>query len=288
MLEESEDAMKSLRLVASTAVVVAAALLLSACSGPTSKVSDMTVQAKTQVAYLCQVLPRVDRLIVTRQAPGDQFVFTFPAVVTVLSANEARAVAAASCALPDIAPGVFHCPAAFAVSYHLDFAVKGEKGMGGEAIDVYPTGCPMVKGLGPVRTPTSAFYQRLARAMKLGNVGSSTFRGMFNSSQGATSQLRTGTVIGTFRMVGGPAPGFSLPIPGTVAFTPTELSIGRSVTVKVNASGQFVTHLAPGVWQVKAESPRVIYNNESWVCGASPIRVKIENMIHVAVQCDTP
>lgn len=280
--------MKSLRLVVSTAVVFAAALLLSACSSPTSKVSDITVKVKTQTAYLCQVLPQVDRLIVSRHSPGDQFVFTFPAVVTVPSASEARAVAAASCALPDVRSGVFHCPAALAVSYHLVFAVKGEKGMGGEAIDVYPTGCPMVKGLGSVRTPTSAFYQLLARAMGLGSVGSATFRGMFNSSQGATSQLRTGTVIGTFRMVGGPAPGFSLPIPGTVAFTPTELSVGRSVTVKVNTSGQFVTHLAPGIWRVKAESPRVIYNNESWVCGASPIRVKVENTIHVAVQCDTP
>ena len=211
--------------------------------------------------------------------------FTFPAVVTVPSPSEARAVAAASCALPDVRSGVFHCPAAFAVSYHLVFAVKGEKGMGGEAVDVYPTGCPMVKGLGPVRTPTSTFYQLLARAMVLGNVGGATFRGIFNS---AHDSLKSGTVIGTFRMVGGPAPGFSLSIPGTVDFTPAESSSGRSVTVKVNTSGQFVTHLEPGEWRVKAESPRVKFNNESWNCGASPIKVKVNNTINVAVQCDVP
>jgi hypothetical protein len=276
--------MKSLRLFVITAVVFATALLLSACSGPTTA-SDMTLKAKPQSAYLCQVLHRVDRLIVTREAPGNQFVFTFPAVVTVTSASEARAVATSSCALPDVPSGVFHCPAAFAVSYQLDFAVKGEKGMGGEAIDVYPTGCPMVKGLGPVRTPTSAFYQLLARAMALGNVGGATFRGIFNSAHGS---LKTGTVVGTFRMVGGPPPGFSLPINGKVVFTPAVSSVGRSVTVQVNNSGLFVTYLAPGVWRVKAESPRVIYNDESWVCGASPISVRVEKEILVAVQCDTP
>jgi len=213
-------------------------------------------------------------------------VFTFPAVVTVTSASQARAVATSACALPDVPSGVFHCPAAFAVSYVLDFAPKGETGFGDESIELYPTGCPMVKGLGAVRTPTSSFYQLLARAMALGNVGGSTLRGIFNSDQEAAGS--TGTVVGTFHMVGGPAPGFSLPIPGTVVFTPAVSSDGRSVTVKVGTLGQFVTHLAPGVWRVKAESPRVHYDNESWVCGVSPIRVKVEKEILVAVQCDTP
>jgi hypothetical protein len=157
-----------------------AALLLTACASPASKNSDLASEAKQPAAYLCQVLPRVDRLIVTRRAPDNQFKFTFPRVVTSNSASAARKVASAACALSDFPPGVFHCPAAFAVSYHLDFAVKGQKGMGGEAIDLYPTGCAMVKGLGATRAPSPSFYRVLARAMRLKHFGSLIFGGSFN------------------------------------------------------------------------------------------------------------
>jgi hypothetical protein len=166
------------RLCSAIAVVLATAVLLSACASPTTTTTNP--KAKTSTAYLCQVLPRVDGLVVTRQAPSvppDDFAFTFPMVVNVTGASAARRVATSACALPDFPTGVFHCPASFAVSYHLVFAVQGEKGMGGEAIDLYPTGCPMVKGLGTVRTPTARFYRRLARAMRLVHYNGLTFRG---------------------------------------------------------------------------------------------------------------
>ena len=129
-------------------------------------------------AHLCRVLPRVDRLTVTRRAPGHGFQFTFPAVVSVTDAHAARAVASAACALAPLPTGIYECPAAFAVSYRLDFAIKGEKGMGGEALELFPTGCPMVKGLGVARTPTARFYRILARAMGLSSGDSATFRGV--------------------------------------------------------------------------------------------------------------
>jgi hypothetical protein len=158
---------------------LATALLLSACGSSNAKYSVADPKAKSPTAYLCQVLPRVDRLIVTRRALGNQFTFTFPTTVTVNSPSAARAVASAACALPDVPPGVYHCPAEFAVSYHLVFAVKGEKGLGGEAIDLYPTGCEGVKGLNKTRTPTPSFYRVLARAMGLGHYDNLTFRGTF-------------------------------------------------------------------------------------------------------------
>jgi hypothetical protein len=170
------ERMMTLRSRAAVPVFLGAAILLSACGSPAAKIPSTTARAST--AYLCQVLPRVDRLVVTRRAPTpNQFQFTFPMVVNVSNARAARQVASSACALPDFPTGVFHCPAAFAVRYHLVFAVKGEKGMGGEAIDLYPTGCPMVKGLGVVRTPRPSFYRRLARAMGLGRYDSVTFRG---------------------------------------------------------------------------------------------------------------
>jgi hypothetical protein len=83
--------------------------------------------------------------------------------------------------LPDAPKGAQACPAEFAVSYHLVFAVRGEKGMGGEAIDVYPTGCQSVTGLGTVREVISrpAFYRLLGSAMGLKNANYRTFSGTF-------------------------------------------------------------------------------------------------------------
>lgn len=175
--------MKRWRSGAVIPATLAAALLLSACGSPTSKVSDLPLKARSGPPYLCRVLPRVDRLIVTRRAPGNQFVFTFPTVVTVTSASAARAVASSACSLPDVPAGSFRCPAEFAVSYHLVFAVRGEKGMGGEAIDAHPTGCQLVTGLGSVRTTRyhPGFYRILARAMGLRNAGYQSFTGTLNA-----------------------------------------------------------------------------------------------------------
>jgi hypothetical protein len=174
--------MKRMRWRASVPAALGAALLLSACGSPTSS-GPRTTGPAARTAYLCRVTARVDRLTVTRHAPGGQFVFSFPAVVTVTSASAAQAVATSACALPDAPRGVQACPIEFAVSYHLVFAVRGEKGMGGEAIDVNPTGCQSVTGLGTVREVLShpGFYRLLGSAMGLKNASYLTFRGAFRS-----------------------------------------------------------------------------------------------------------
>jgi hypothetical protein len=153
---------------------------LAACGSSSSVAPTTTSTAPSnQVAYLCQVIPRVDRLIVTRQAPGKQFHFTFPAVVTVTNAAAALAVATSACALPDVPKGVRHCPAEFAISYHLVFWVLGQKGPGDDLVIVNPTGCQSITGLGAVRTTSfgASFYQLLGNAMGLRNASYRTFVG---------------------------------------------------------------------------------------------------------------
>jgi hypothetical protein len=161
---------------AGVSMSLVASLGLMACGSSPSVAS--TAPSK-QTTYLCQVIPRVDRLIVTRQAQGDQFHFAFPGVVTVTNSAAARTVATSACALPDAPKGAQACPAEFAVSYHLVFAVRGKKGAAGEAIDVNPSGCQSVTGLGPVREAIShpSFFRILGKAMGLRNGSYRTFVG---------------------------------------------------------------------------------------------------------------
>ena len=158
-------------------VALVAALGLSACGSASS--TTPTTSPTNGVAYLCQVLPRVDRLIVTRKVAGNQFHFTFPAVVTVTNATAARRIASIACGLADAPKGAQACPVEFSIWYHLDFAVRGEKGMGGESIVVNPTGCQTVTGLDAVRTTAQRqdFYQLLGNALGLKNAGQPTFAG---------------------------------------------------------------------------------------------------------------
>ena len=178
--ENSESMRNRMRLRITIPAVLSAALLLSACGGPSSN-GPTTTSPSAKTAYLCKVIPRVDRLVVTRHAPGHQFIFRFPSVVTVTNALDAQAVAKAACALPDAPKGAQACPAEFAISYHLVFAVRGEKGTGVEALDVNPTGCQSVEGLEAVREVMShpAFFRVLGRAMGLKNSSYLTFRGAF-------------------------------------------------------------------------------------------------------------
>jgi hypothetical protein len=170
--------MKLLARSAAVPITLIAAMSLAACGNASATITSTTA-ATNDVAYLCQVLPRVDRLIVTRRAHGSHFKFSFPAVVTVTNAALARKVATSACGQPAVREGE-HCPAEFAVSYHLDFAVRGEKGLGGEAINVYPTGCETVTGLGAVRTTAEhhIFFRLLGNAMGVRNAGYFTFAGI--------------------------------------------------------------------------------------------------------------
>jgi hypothetical protein len=61
--------------------------------------------------------------------------------------------------------------------------VKGEKGMGGEVINLNPTGCHSVTGLGAVRTTAAStgFYWLLGSAMGLRNAGFRSFEGTLSN-----------------------------------------------------------------------------------------------------------
>jgi hypothetical protein len=114
----------------------------------------------------------------------------------------------------------------------------------------------------------------------------------WSTPTGATNAPRkTGTVIGTFRLVGGPAPGESTPARGIVIFAPvTEFQNATgTVTVTattVSATGRFTAHIPIGTWKVTASSPQFIQNGQRGACGAvRPITVKVGKTIHVAVQC---
>lgn len=107
-------------------------------------------------------------------------------------------------------------------------------------------------------------------------------------TRAASAPLKTGTVVGTFRIIGGPAPGVSIPARGTVLFTPLKQNQGSSVRAAVNATGRFIAHIPTGTWKVTASSPQ-FNSNERGACGAlHPITVKVGKSTHVAVVCDAP
>jgi hypothetical protein len=76
---------------------------------------------------------------------------------------------------------------------------------------------------------------------------------------GCTSAARQseGTVSGTLRLVGGPAPGVEKPAPGTVSVFATSDLAGKPVaTAQALTSGKFVVRLSAGTYYLAATSPR--------------------------------
>jgi len=80
-------------------------------------------------------------------------------------------------------PNGLHCPALFAVTYHLIFSVKLAHDTVGEIVDLNPTGCQPVTGIGPIRTLSlhEDFYQVLGTAIGLAHANRSTFAGTARS-----------------------------------------------------------------------------------------------------------
>jgi len=104
----------------------------------------------------------------------------------------------------------------------------------------------------------------------------------------ASTSHQSGTVIGTFRIIGGPPPGLNLAIQGTVIFIPKRSTQGLPVKVAVNATGRFVVRLRPGTWTATASSPHDNHN-EHGVCGAlHPVVVELDKSTRVAVLCEVP
>jgi hypothetical protein len=115
-------------------------------------------------APLCANVSHLDTLVVSlaRVLARSHLPTALPAGVTIRDPARVRAVAAALCALPAVAPGAVNCPADFGGSYRLVFAAGGR---------AYPpvllraSGCRTVSGLGPARDTSVAFWILLAREL---------------------------------------------------------------------------------------------------------------------------
>jgi hypothetical protein len=118
---------------------------------------------------LCADLGAVNHLVVRRTGiiphVQDQR-FTFPALVTVTSAVDARAVATALCALPAQPGGIVNCPNDLGIGYQLRFAAGRHHF---HVVTLQTTGCEIVSGVGKPRTivHSSRFWAVLGQALRL-------------------------------------------------------------------------------------------------------------------------
>ena len=97
---------------------------------------------------------------------------------------------------------------------------------------------------------------------------------------------RHGLVFGFFLMVGGPAPGVSVRLPGRVIATTTT---GRRFTVAVKYRCRFQFRLPPGTYRLTGYSPRVRSNNAEMRCVAShPVHVRAGQSTRRNVYCSVP
>lgn len=151
-------------------------LALAACgsvvaggsSGSAGSAASPAVRAVLPGA-LCADQGAVNHLVVTRKGIVNHVQaqrFAFPAVVTVTSPAQARAVAKALCALPPGPTGITNCPADLGITYQLRFAADGQHF---PVVKVTSTGCEIVSGAGKIRTiaKTPGFWFVLGKAMRL-------------------------------------------------------------------------------------------------------------------------
>jgi hypothetical protein len=151
-------------------------LALAACgsvvagsSGAAGSAASPTAVRAVQPGTLCADQGAVNHLVVTRTGIVNHVQaqrFAFPAVVTVTSPAQARAVAKALCALPPGPTGITNCPADLGISYQLRFAAGGRHF---HVVTVASTGCELVSGAGKVRTISTApgFWFVLGKTMRL-------------------------------------------------------------------------------------------------------------------------
>ncbi len=94
-------------------------------------------------------------------------------------------------------------------------------------------------------------------------------------------------VSGVFVMVGGPAPGVRLPLPGRIVATNTP---GRRFTGTAGKSGHFTMWLPPGTYHLTGHSPRVQAGHHEMRCAAAhPVRARAGSPApRVEVVCSVP
>ena len=106
--------------------------LLAACTSSNDPASDV-------VAELRAKQPMIDRVQfdTATSIPAN----SPPQVVATATGDAARAIYAATLALPILPPGEYNCPANFGIIYNLTFTTSGESTIVGTAT---PTGCEIV------------------------------------------------------------------------------------------------------------------------------------------------
>jgi hypothetical protein len=108
-----------------------------------------------------------------------------------------------------------------------------------------------------------------------------------SSGRAANSPHKSGSVIGTFRLIDGPA-NESIPARGTVVFAPITRESAKSITLTVTSTGRFETRIPTGQWRVTASSPQFA-SNELNACGAlHSLTATGGKTAHVAVVCEVP
>jgi hypothetical protein len=164
-------------------------------------------------AALCASASTVTRLVVLRSRLINRIQvmhFPFPPQVIVTNAANARAVAAALCALPKMPGGLINCPnQILGATYRLTFTVAGKPL---PVVTVQATGCQTVTGVGPVRrvATTPGFWRVLGNAIGLFGAGPPVFSGNGPSlSQCRPTAARSVPIIGcpgTMRPLASPRP----------------------------------------------------------------------------------
>ncbi|MGH2719369.1 MAG: hypothetical protein ACRDJU_12425 [Actinomycetota bacterium] len=107
-----------------------------------------------------------------------------------------------------------------------------------------------------------------------------------------------GTVSGTFRLVGGAAPGVNRAVTGTVEArtytsggTPPDISTvtGRLVaTGTTSSTGTFALSLPPGRYVVRGRSSQVSANGSPYPCFSDPVTVKAQQTAAADILCSVP
>lgn len=94
-------------------------------------------------------------------------------------------------------------------------------------------------------------------------------------------------VPGVLVMVGGPAPGVRLPLPGRIVATNTA---GRRFAGTVGRSGRFTMWLPPGTYRLTGHSPRAQAGGQEMRCAAAqPVRARVGRPTpRVEVVCSVP
>ena len=155
----------------------AAGALIASSSLIVGSLVDTENPALASTISLCQSVPSVTQLVVTRHNEflNNQPRFSFSSVITVHKASPVRDIAHALCALPDMPVGIY-CPADIGISYRLNFMSRSHPFA---AVTINASGCEDVDGLHLTRWAARSqnFWPTFGRDLMLSKPNHATFIG---------------------------------------------------------------------------------------------------------------